>query len=211
VGPWSVLSIVRDGLLDPDFSYRIWLCTNPSGYAAGMRLNADGDDVNRSFSGDGTTPESRAIVAANHDRRFVLALDLHEDFEAEGFYCYEPVIDERAPYGSRILGDLTSAGFPLQALDHLYDLGYPADPQRAAGMRALEPGRVLVNPGAEIRHFSGLPLSLYLLKANARRYVTFETPRTRPWDERVAMHRIAVVAALAQAAATETRREVRDG
>ncbi|HEX3549955.1 MAG TPA: succinylglutamate desuccinylase/aspartoacylase family protein, partial [Candidatus Elarobacter sp.] len=74
--PWALLSIVRDGLLDARFAYRMWPCLNPSGYAAGTRANAEGDDINRSFSRGGTTPESRAVLTANRDRRFVLALDL---------------------------------------------------------------------------------------------------------------------------------------
>src|ERR1700730_1806318 len=41
-GAWALLSIVRDGLLDPRFSYRMWPCLNPSGYQAGTRHNAEG-------------------------------------------------------------------------------------------------------------------------------------------------------------------------
>jgi protein MpaA len=199
-GPWALLSLAASGLLDDRFAYRIWPCTNPSGYRAGTRLNAEGQDVNRSFSDQGTTPESRAILAANHGHRFALALDLHEDYEADGFYCYEPVIDGAAPLSQAILHAIETSGFPLQSLDHLFDLGYPTDPRKAAKLRTLERGRVLVNAEAEIRFFPGLPLSLRLLRSAARRYVTIETPRRRPWADRIAMHRTAVVAALAEAA-----------
>lgn len=198
--PWALLSIVRDGLLDPRFAYRIWPCTNPSGYQAGTRENAEGDDVNRGFSRGGTTPESKAIITSNRDRKYFMALDLHEDFEAEGFYCYEPLIDGEAPLSRTIVQAIQAAGFPLQELDHLFDLGYPKDPEIAAGLRTLERGRVLVNVPAETRHFRGLPLSLYLLRSATRRYVTVETPRRRPWDERIAMHRVATAAVLAEAA-----------
>lgn len=199
-GPWALLSIVDGGLLDQRFAYRIWPCTNPSGYAAGTRVNAEGQDVNRSFSEGASTPESRAIMAENRGYQYAVALDLHEDFEADGFYCYEPVIDGSAPLSQAILRAIEAAGFPLQSLDHLFDLGYPRDPQRADRLRTLERGRVLVNAAAETRLFPGLPLSLYLLRAAARRYVTAETPRRRAWEDRIAMHRIAVAAALAEAA-----------
>src|SRR5438128_1139792 len=82
--PWALLSLVRDGLLDPAFGYRIWACSNPSGYAAGTRCNAEGVDVNRGFGRGGTAPEARAIITANRDRRFALSFDLHEDYEAHG-------------------------------------------------------------------------------------------------------------------------------
>jgi len=199
-GPWALLSLVESGLLNTDFAYRLWPCTNPSGYRAGTRVNAEGQDVNRSFTDDVASPESRAIMAENRHRCFALALDLHEDFEADGFYCYEPVVDGSAPLSRAILEAIEIAGFPLQSLDHLFDLGYPRDEKRAAKMRTLERGRVLVNAVRETRLFPGLPLSLYLLRNATRRYVTAETPRKRAWEDRIAMHRIAVVAALAEAA-----------
>jgi len=90
-GPWALVALVRDGLLDARFAYRIWPCLNPGGYRAGTRENPEGADINRSFSRGGTTPEARAVITANRDRRFVLALDLHEDFEASGTYLYEPL------------------------------------------------------------------------------------------------------------------------
>jgi protein MpaA len=198
-GPWALLSCLEAGLLDTAFAYRIWPCTNPSGYRAGTRVNADGNDVNRSFSESASTPESRAIMAENRERRFAVAMDLHEDFEAEGFYCYEPVVDGRAPLSEAILEAIELAGFPLQSLDHLFDLGYPRDPLKADRLRTLERGRVLVNAGAEMRLFPGLPLSLYLLRSATSRYVTVETPRRRLWEDRIAMHRLAVTTALAGA------------
>ncbi len=133
-GPWALLSSVEGGLLDSAFAYRIWPCTNPSGYRAGTRVNADGNDVNRSFSESVSTPESRAIMAENRERRFVVAMDLHEDFEAEGFYCYEPVVDGRAPLSEAILEAIELAGFPLQSLDHRFDLGYPRDPRQSGSV-----------------------------------------------------------------------------
>ncbi|MBV8355126.1 MAG: succinylglutamate desuccinylase/aspartoacylase family protein [Candidatus Eremiobacteraeota bacterium] len=219
VGPWALLALIRSGLLDQRFRYRFWPCTNPTGYVAGSRTNAQGADINRSFSEDGLTWEARLIIHTtnehttnekmNDGRRYVLALDLHEDYEADGFYCYEPNIPDLggAPYSRAILDAIEDAGFPLQTLDHLYDLGYPSDPQIAAQMRTLERGRVLVNPSAEMRHFRGLPLSLFLLRTAADRYVTLETPRTRAWEERIAMHCIAVTVSLAQAADFLPRRE----
>jgi hypothetical protein len=134
--PWALLSIVRDGLLDSRFAYRIWPCTNPSGYVAGTRENADGDDINRSFSRGGTTPESRAIITANRDRTFALSLDLHEDYESSGFYCYEPKSQIGDGLGVAVLEAVRDAGFALQEMQDGYDLGYP--PQAHATL-LLEP------------------------------------------------------------------------
>jgi hypothetical protein len=192
-GPWALLSIVRDGLLDPTFNYRIWCCTNPGGYERGTRENAEGYDINRSFNAGGTTPEARAIITANRDRRFVLALDLHEDFEADGFYCYEPLVDGVAALGALVVRGLDENGLPVQVLDDAFELGYPPE---AHHLRTLERGRVIPDGNAERAFFKGTPYSLYLLRKAARQVLTLETPRRRPWDERLAMHRTAVVAAV---------------
>ena len=205
--PWALLSLLRDGLLDRRFSYRIWCCTNPTGYARGARENAGGVDVNRSYSPDGrsaTTPEARAVEARNRGMRFALNLDLHEDYEAAGFYCYEPVVADGAPLGARVVGAIADAGFPLQEFDSGYDLGYP---QGAAHLRGLERGRVLPNVAEEVRHFgAGLPYSMYLLwTGTSARTMTMETPRALPWDERIAMHRVAAVNAIAALAALADR------
>ncbi len=192
-GPWALLSIVRDGLLDRAFNYRIWCCTNPSGYEKFTRENAEGKDINRSFNSGGTTPESRAIVTANRDRTFAMALDLHEDFEADGFYCYEPIVDGEAPIGAAIVQAMDDDGLAVQDLEESFELGYPSE---AAYLRKLERGRVLPDPVAERAFFPGTPYSLHMLRRSARRALTFESPRTLDWDTRIAMHRLAVVVAL---------------
>ncbi len=195
--PWALFALVRDGLLDPRFGYRIWPCLNPSGYAAGTRENAEGADVNRSFSRGGTTPEARAVFTANRDRRFVMALDLHEDFEAAGCYVYEPLRPGFASfYAEGVVAALDDAGLPVQALSEGYDLGAPPG-TAASEMYRLARGTVLVDYDAELRAFEGLPSSLALMYRGTPAALTFESPRPRPWDERIAAHRVAVVTALA--------------
>jgi len=194
--PWALLSMVRDGLLDSRFAYRLWPCVNPSGYEAGTRTNAEGQDVNRGFSRGGTTPEARAIFTANRDRRFVLALDLHEDFEADGSYVYELLRAGAAPrFSASIVAALDDAGLPVQTFTDDFDLGAPAG-FNAADVYRLVRGAALVDYEAELRAFPGLPSSLALMYRGTPAALTFESPRPRPWDERIAAHRVAVTTAL---------------
>lgn len=88
-GPLALLELASNGLLDPRFSYRVWPCTNPTGFDLGTRASVDGVDINRTFGRGGSSPEAKAIVTANRDHKFVLSVDLHEDDEAAEFYTYE--------------------------------------------------------------------------------------------------------------------------
>lgn len=197
--PWALLSLVADRLLDDRFAYRIWPCINPSGYVAHTRTNAEGDDVNRSFSRGGQTPESRAIITANRDRRFALSIDLHEDFEANGFYGFEPLAPGAEPrYAAAAVEAVESAGLLIQDLADLsFDLGSPPE---ARACQTIGHGTVVVDAREESRYFpDGLPMSLFLLRQACAAGLTFETPMLRPWEERIAMHRAAVTTVLALA------------
>ena len=194
--PWALYALVRDGLLDPRFRYRLWPCVNPTGFAAGTRANAEGADINRSFARGGTTPESRAILTANRDLRFDLAIDLHEDFEAEGFYLYEPLGPDVPSRFARPVADaVAEGGFPLQCRWEGFDVGPPGSEEA----QTCTAGAVVVDAVREAPAFGGaLPLGLVLLRRAAAAALTLESPRSRSWDDRIAIHRLAVVAALAQ-------------
>jgi len=172
-GPHAVLQLVERDLLDPRFSYRIWPCNNPTGFDARTRESIDGLDINRTFGRGGSSPESRAIITANRDRKFELAVDLHEDDESSGFYCYE--------YGG--------AGIGRALVDRLAADGTPVDPRDV-----LTP-----DPDAEAQRIGGRTLTQLLMRNAARLGLTFETPSSvLSFDRRVAIHVEAVQFALSQ-------------
>jgi hypothetical protein len=188
-GPWALLEMIEGTDLDERFAYRVWPCTNPSGFQAGTRESSDGVDVNRTFGRGGQSPEARAIITANRDRKFALSLDLHEDCDAVGFYCYE--------YGGGNLG--------YAALSALDDAGYPIDPlletfETAGALDDAhckrERGRITADHRTEAAMLGGLSYSLAIARNAARHALTFETPSSAPWEARVAMHRTAVRAAI---------------
>lgn len=187
-GPWALLAMCEEEDLDQSFAYRMWPCTNPTGFANGTRESADGADVNRSFGRGGLTPEARAIVTANRDRKYPLSVDLHEDCDAEGFYCYEYGTGD---IGRAVVEAVRDAGFPIQDLTRC-DLGTPPEKTQ------LDDGVVRAAPEGEIAVIGGLSFSLLVIRNAAQRALTFETPTTLPWDVRIAIHRIAVKAAISQ-------------
>jgi protein MpaA len=189
-GAWALLELVEGGLLDPRCSYRIWPCMNPSGFAAGTRANAEGEDVNRAFSGNGSSPEASLILAANGGLRFALSLDLHEDGDAQGFYCYEYGVGN---IGRRVIAGLDARGLPVDPLEVTFDLAGPLDDAHCVRER----GRVVPDMAEEAALLGGLSYSLALAGNAARRALTFESPSAAPWPIRLQMHQTAVTAALA--------------
>ena len=175
-GAWALLALAEENDLDRRFAYRIWCCVNPTGFDLGARANKEGEDINRSFGRGGQTPEARAILTSNRDRKFALSVDFHEDSDACGFYCYA--------YGGADAGGVaravSEAGFPL------------ADLASAGG----EPGWVAPDPHAEALALGGLSYSLSIVRHAAKRAFTFETPAGKAWEERIAMHRVAALEAI---------------
>jgi protein MpaA len=188
-GPAALLELVERNLLDPRYAYRLWPCMNPTGYDARTRENMEGVDVNRTFGRGGSSPESRAIVAANRDLKFDLSIDLHEDCDAEGFYCYEY---GGGTIGLEVIAALEAQGFPIESFDTL-DIGnVPLN-----GPVHKERGRITADPFQEAQLLPGLSYSLLVARNAARQALTFETPSLLPFGRRVAMHVEAVIAALA--------------
>ena len=75
-------------------------CMNPYGWERDQRRNAQGRDINRQFRGSNGCPEAELIKCLLTNRRFLFAMDLHEDVDASGYYLYElrlepPFLGER--------------------------------------------------------------------------------------------------------------------
>jgi murein peptide amidase A len=189
-GPWALLELVEADALDPRCSYRVWPCLNPGGYDAGTRENAAGADINRTFAGSGGSPEARVVLREDRDREFLLSLDLHEDRDAAGFYCYEYGGGE---LGRRVIAALQSGKFPIDSLEVTFGLAGPLDDAHCV----REAGRVIADALKEAILLGGLSYSLALARGRARHALTFETPISLPWEERLEMHRFAVTNAIA--------------
>ncbi len=89
-GPESVLAFLERDPVDllEDFVFLILPCVNPWGYVNNKRENSRGQDINRSFSESGVS-EGEIGRRTLKGERFDLYVDLHEDWEAAGFYMYE--------------------------------------------------------------------------------------------------------------------------
>lgn len=72
----------------PDTAFEIVPLLNPWGWSRDRRRNRDGRDINRDFASF-DTQEARLLRDFIQLRRYDLALDLHEDPAARGFYLYQ--------------------------------------------------------------------------------------------------------------------------
>ena len=188
-GPWALLELVETGALDTRLRYRLWPCLNPTGFDARTRQSVDGIDINRTFGEAGGSPEARTVLAENRGQTFILSLDLHEDCDASGFYCYEY---GGSTIGRSVVAAFDARGFPIDPIDGRFDLAGPLNGEQSDRER----GRVIADPCVEATLLGGLSYSLALAGGSARHALTFETPSSATWKLRIAMHVAAARAAI---------------
>jgi len=148
-------------------------CVNPWGFANNVRMDFRGRDLNRLFH-NRTLPFFRAWRKLVGDQQFRLALNLHEDYDAQGIYVYELV-----PRGVRLsekVFDQIESIIPRESRTNI-------DGQRMIGgivRRSGDMRRVV-----EEQLDGGWPEAIYLFLNHTRRALTFETPSEFAFHERV--------------------------
>lgn len=80
--------VEQDAATLRDINLCIFPCLNPWGLVNNSRLDAEGVDRNRSYHND-LVPATAAHVECLGVREFDVAIMLHEDFDATGYYLYE--------------------------------------------------------------------------------------------------------------------------
>jgi protein MpaA len=112
--PLAMLRLLRENDWPSDAELWICPCLNPSGFPGNTRENAAGVDLNRDYKLV-HTPEIRAHVAWLETLPdFDFTIQLHEDWEAKGFYCYELKMDGTPTEPRRVL----EAVEPVCPIDH---------------------------------------------------------------------------------------------
>ncbi|MCF3648207.1 M14 family metallopeptidase [Synoicihabitans lomoniglobus] len=182
--PEALLHMVELGVFDDRATWFLMPMLNPAGFRADQRENAAGIDLNRDY----LRPQSPEVAA--HVRwlerlpRFDLALCLHEDWEATGFYLYELDDTGRPSFAAR-LRDAGAAHLPIDP-ESIID-GRPID----------EPG--IIRPESDPALRETWPEAIYLREHHTHLCFTTETPTGLAQDQRIATQ-----AAIARRAITET-------
>ncbi|MEM1223531.1 MAG: M14 family metallocarboxypeptidase [Verrucomicrobiota bacterium] len=180
-GPLALLDILQKNELPAEDD--IYLCPlmNPDGLAAGKRENAKGMDLNRDYS------DFRSLEIAAHQQwvskdiqALDLALHLHEDWEATGFYLYELNFSE-SPGLADVMLSAAARFLPIEQASEID--GHPAN----SG---------IIRPEAPPEDLEGLPEAVYIqTNFNCLNY-TLETPSGLELDQRIAAQRAVILAAL---------------
>ena len=138
----------------------IYPCLNPWGLIENSRLNVKGKDLNRSWDKSGEVIISE-VIKRSEGARFRLAINLHEDYDANGIYLYEP------PHGKK-RDDLA---------DKILNSGrkyIPIDTRKKIEGRWARNG--VIRPAASSLPKEGLPEAAFLQKFRSDRTFVFETP-----------------------------------
>jgi predicted deacylase len=164
----------------PRLSFTIFPCVNPNGYDLGIRENAAGDDVNRSFHGEGT-PESRAMRRVLEGDNFDYWIDAHEDYAEDGYYMFAPT-------------DTTWAADIARAVGQVGPINIKPEIDEMPILDGIVQFEGAVRDRFEER--TDWPMAYYLIKNFSERGFTPETPGLKPLDLRVVMQLAAYDAAL---------------
>lgn len=197
-GPKTVLKLIsrmcKNKKFLENFSFTIFPCDNPSGYAKNKRKNSDGLDLNREFKNPNPPDEINFIRRGLGKKYFDMALGLHEDKDSNGFYLYEPPT-EIVSFGNNIIRIIKKAGFPIE--NNYSD----ADSSIGDGKVIKIKRGIVVFPKKEdfersIDKMKYWPAAIYLIKNHTKKEFTFETPSKIDLNERIKMHLMAIETSL---------------
>lgn len=171
--PEALLALLQSGCFDERATWFLVPMLNPTGFLAHRRENEAGIDLNRDYR----TPVSPEI--AGHVRwlesqpRFDIALCLHEDWEAEGFYLYELNASRHAGFAHA----LRAAGAAVLPIDANPEIdGRPID----------EPA--IIRPESDPALRETWPEAIYLRQHHTDLCYTIETPSSALLDDRLKTH-----------------------
>jgi murein peptide amidase A len=168
-GPLALRELVRINSWPANLGVWMCPCLNPSGFSLNQRESVAGFDLNRQYL-HLDAAETRAHVNwLERQPSFDVALCLHEDWEAHGFYLYELNPDQRPSHAEEII--------------RIVAQHCPVDLSPQIEGRAAQGGIVRPSVDPESRH--QWPEAFYLLNRKTRHSYTLEAPSDFALEVRV--------------------------
>lgn len=188
-GVYALKELLEENYFKKDINWYIFPVLNPKGLALGTRENDDGKDLNRDYF-HCTIPEVKAHIEwlkKHKNLKFDLAINLHEDWEAKGFYIYPIEKKGERSLVSSIMQKVLKV-FPID--NSLVIDGRPAN----HGIVLLEENFAKVMKG-----WKDWPEAFYILSYHDPKYkYTFETASSFKIEERVAAQKAGIKAAVTE-------------
>lgn len=150
-------------------SLLIYPCLNPWGLENNSRFDACGNDLNRAW-GKPENPLLRHVINRTNDLKLQLVITLHEDFDGQGLYLYEPSVGGR-PNGKA--EEIINAAKPFIA----------PDPRGMIDGRKARHG--IIRPRPTNPPDDGIPEALYFYLKHKCTTFTFETPSEFALGQRI--------------------------
>jgi hypothetical protein len=181
--PLALLDLIERGAFDTRAVWFLCPLLNPVGFLRRTRENAEGIDLNRDYKA------LRSLEIQAHARwlrrqpNFDLALCVHEDWEAKGFYLYELNPTNR-PSLARTMIEAVSRVCPIETATVI------------DGREIAERG--IIRPASDPLLRDLWPESIYLRAHHTLLGYTLETPSSFPLAQRIAAHAAAIETAISR-------------
>lgn len=169
--PEALLAALQSGVFDDRATWFLVPMLNPTGFRRDERDSAAGIDLNRDYLCVKSIEVRAHVSWLSRQPRFDLALCLHEDWEAQGFYLYELTRHLDEPF-SRAVRAAAHEVLPIEPGDEI-------DGRPIAETGIIRPES---DPALRVRW----PEAIYLFKHHTDHCLTLETPTPKPMSERVA-------------------------
>lgn len=164
-GPVAVERLFAADLWPQGADLTVCPCLNPGGFQLNTRENPSGIDLNRDYLRPVSDEIRRHVAWLDCQPAFDLALCLHEDWEAQGFYLYELNPDGRPS----LAGSMVSSVGAVCPID---------DSTEIDGRPVAEPG--IIRPEIDPATRTDWPEAFYLIRHKTRLSYTLETPSDWP-------------------------------
>jgi protein MpaA len=169
-GPLAILRLLRENHWPQDIGVWLCPCINLTGFPLNTRENAAGIDLNRDyrhFKSDETRVHASWL---KEQPNFDIAVCLHEDWEANGFYVYELNPDKRPSLSEKIIQNVALVS-PIESSDKV---------------DGWEIQNGIIRPDVNPDERPQWPESIFLLTTKTRQAYTLESPSDFPIEIRVA-------------------------
>lgn len=178
----ALISLMEEGGLREDFNYTIFPCLNPRGMLERRRETPEGKDLNRDYLHRSTLEVQRQLEAIDSWHPFDMALFLHEDWEAHGFYLYELMDAASTPVLGRSILQAIRGHVPVESASWI-------DGRTACN-------GLIAAPFEETQR-KDWPEAFFFKHRGTRHCLTLEAPSDFPLKDRVHWLKLATRAALA--------------